>query len=227
MIAQFSSTFVFSPFELHTSLVLVSIKYYKNKKNILYTLKEIAVDLLRLSKPDVLCLEVWCPSCHREQCASEISGCLVPSYSHFLLHMLTVIAALGAELGTMGQKCLSGAEELFWNAYFVPDSSQVWNTDHIWFLDQIHTHTFRFKGRVGLYRKAMWGREVLLSCLGISIWIYWGIGTLVLHRLPEKTIALDHPYITALILKVLCVISELLVVSSTIDWEYIFTNSIS
>lgn len=107
-IAQFSSAFVSSPFELHTSLVLVSTKYYKNKKCILYTPKEIAVDLLRLSKPDVLCLEVWCPSCHREQCASEISGCLVPpsSYSHFLLHMLTVIAALGAGLGTMGQKCL-------------------------------------------------------------------------------------------------------------------------
>lgn len=97
-----------SPFELHTRLILVSTKYYKNKQCILYTPKEIAVDLLRLSKGNVLFLEMWCPSCHREQCASEIAGCLVlpSSYSHFLLHMLTVIAALGAELGTMGQKCL-------------------------------------------------------------------------------------------------------------------------
>lgn len=108
MIAQFSSMFVSSPFELHTRLILVSTKYYKNKQCILYTPKEIAVDLLRLSKGNVLFLEMWCPSCHREQCASEIAGCLVlpSSYSHFLLHMLTVIAALGAELGTMGQKCL-------------------------------------------------------------------------------------------------------------------------
>lgn len=36
MIAQFSSTFVSSPFELHTNLVLVSTKYYKNK-NVYHT----------------------------------------------------------------------------------------------------------------------------------------------------------------------------------------------
>lgn len=70
----------------------------------------------------------------REQCGSEISGCLVPpsSYSNFLLHIQTLTAV------TMRQNvCLQQIIVLYcwrWKNYFkmmsfLPKSSQVWHIE--------------------------------------------------------------------------------------------------